>query len=258
MVSLVSISYIVTMVSDVTLLVISFISLLKFKKKWQKTVSGLILVVCLSNIFLTYYLKPAPNEIHANLSINVYEPLVISKNGNYKDNYTIKPEYSVLCGSRLPLGTDLSIKLTNLKTFQNNKYDIFDVSQGKIISNISSGKYKVEIYINNKLAQTNNIELSANNLGDDGQWQYSAYVIGDFFSVATREKIKIPIEDYEKIAVPVYTIYSDKTYICSMFKEEYNEELGELEGDYYFVPDVYYLNNAVNPTEMETIVIDTL
>ena len=225
---------------------------MKFKKTWQQIVSTLIIVVCVFSVILTFYLKPSPNEIQANLMLKVYKPLVISTNGNYKDKYTIDPEYSVLCGKDLPLDANVSLEITNLKTFEKNKYNLFNASEGQQILGVSSGKYRIEVYEDGNLVQTHDIELSSENLEDDGRWCYSIYIVNDFFDVAQEQNINLSRDEHKKVVIPAYTIHSDDASVYCIFEEGYNEESEMLLGKYYFVPGLYYLNNAVYPTDMQT------
>lgn len=252
MVNVVSIYRVLGMISEVIVLIASIVSLLKFKKMWQKITSSVVLIVCISSIVLSFYLQPSPNEIYSNLTINVYEPLVVSKDGNCMDKYTIDPEYSVLCGKDLPLDANVSLEITNMKTFEKNKYDLFNVYEGQQLSGVCSGKYRVKTYVNNKLVQTNDIELSSENLEDDGRWCYSIYVMNDFFDVAQEQNINLSRDEHKKVVIPAYTIHSDDASIYCIFEEGYNEESEMLLGKYYFAPGLYYLNNAVYPTDMQT------
>lgn len=256
MFNLIWLNNILSSATDVILCIATIVGILKFKKKWQKCVSVMILLIAFSSIGLGFYLQSEDNTITTNLHVSVYQPIVVNKEGSYVDKYLENADYRVVSASAYPLDTKFTLTITNMKTLEKNEYEISDVYNGKDIGVFDSGKYKLELYNDTKLLQTDHIILSSKNLENNGSWDYSIYVMDGFYDRAVSKQIMLDANTCKLIDTWAFTIHSDETYMNQIFDTHTVGESGIFEGDFYFLPGKYYLNNAVDPSEMKELVMD--
>lgn len=217
----------------------------------------MILLIALSFIGLGFYLQTDDNTITANLHISVYQPLVINRNGTHADKYVENADYRVLCATAYPLDTEFTLTITNMKTLAKKEYVISDVYNGKDIGVFDSGTYKLELYENTQLLQTDYIVLSSKNLEDDGKWDYSIYIMDGFYNTAVPNQIILDEDTCKLIDIWAFTIHTDQAYVvCQFFDTNIIDGTGRLEGEFYFLPDRYYFNNAVASNKMDEIIMD--
>ena len=254
--NLVEINNLLSLVTEIILAIAALAGIFKFRRVWQKGASILILlIVCLSFV-LKFYLQPEPNTVSANLHLSVYKPTVVNMNGTFSDEYLENVNYRVLCSTPYPLDTTFGVVITNMKTYEKNEYIISDVYGGGNIGIVDSGRYKLELYVNSELRQIDEICLSTMNLDGTGAWSYSIYVFDDFYTQAVKKTICLGESEYKLVQIPSFSIHSDSVYMYPIFKTDFIDNAGTFEGDFYFLPGRYYLNNAVTPTNMNEIVID--
>ncbi len=256
MVSLIWIKNILSYITEIILCIATIVGILKFERKWQKCISMLILLVSLSSIGLSFYLQPNDNTITANLHLSVYQPLVINRDGTYVDKYLEDADYRVLCWASYPLDTKFTLILTNTKTLEKNEYVISDVYGGKDIGVFDSGRYKLELYKDTELLQTDYIVLSSKNLENDGKWDHTIYIMDGFYNMAVPKQIILDEDTCKLIDTWAFTIYTDAAYMFQVFDTDIVDGVGAFEGEFYFLPGRYYLNNAVTSTKIDEIIID--
>lgn len=256
MFNLIWLENILSNISEVILCIATIAGILKFKETWQRCVSILILLVSLASIGLGFYLQSNDNTVTANLHLSVYQPLVINRNGTYVDEYLEDADCRVLCAAAYPLDTRFTLVLTNMKTLEKNEYVISDVYGGKDIGVFNSGRYKLELYEGTELLQTDYIVLSSKNLENDGKWNHIIYIMEGFYNTAVPKRIILDERTCKLIDTWAFTIYTDSAYIYQIFDTDIVSDVGAFEGEFYFLPGRYYLNNAVNPHKMNEIIID--
>lgn len=242
--------------TEIILCIATIIAILKFEETWQKWVSALVLFIALSSIALGFYLKSANNTITANLHLSVYQPLVVNRGGTYVDEYLEDTDYRVLCAAAYPLDTKFTLTITNTKTLEKNEYVISDVYGGKDIGIFESGSYRLDLYDGTELLQTDHIVLTSKNLEDDGGWNYCIYTMDGFFDKALQNKIILGADANKVIDTWVFTIYTDAAYVYQIFYTDVVDDVGTFEGEFYFLPGRYYLDNAVTTSKMDEIIID--
>lgn len=256
MFSLIWLENILSNITEVILCITTIVGILKFEKAWQKCVSMLILLVSLSSIGLGFYLQSGNNSISANLHLSVYHPLVINRGGTYVDEYLEDADYRVLCAASYPLDTKFTLTITNMKTLEKNEYVISDVYGGKDIGVFDAGRYKLELYDGTELFQTDYIVLSSKNLENDGNWDYTIYTMDGFYNMAVPKQIILDEATCKLIDTWAFTIYTDAAYVYRIFDTDIVNGVGAFEGEFYFLPGRYYLNNAVTSGKMNEIIID--
>lgn len=258
MFNLTGLSNILVLFTEVAMAVVSLYEILKSEKAWQKLIAVLLLLVASSSFLLNFYLQINSGSISAKLHIGIYQPMVINVNGSEVDKFVDDANYRVLCATAYPLNTKFSIVLTNTKTLEKNEYVIYDVYNGGYIGEIDSGNYKVDVYINSELKQSDKITLSSDNLDDNAEWPYTVYIMNDFYSYAIKNDIVLGKENYEAIEIPTFSISLNPSiaHICELFETNFLDQSGTFEGEFYFGPGTYYLNNAVRPSSMEAITIN--
>ena len=256
MFSLVWLENILSSFTEIILCIATIVGVLKFKKAWQKCASILVLLITLSSIVLGFYLQPADNTITANLHLSVYQPLVVNRGGTYVDDYLEDTDYRVLCATAYPLDTKFTLILTNQKTLEKNEYLISDVYSGKDIGAFNSGSYKLDLYNGAELLQTDYIVLTSKNLEDDGKWNYCVYIMDGFYNKAVRNQVILGKDAYKEIDIWAFTIHTDGAYVSSVFYTDVVDDVGTFEGEFYFLPGRYYLNNAVTISKMDEILLD--
>ena len=186
----------------------------------------------------------------------MYKPVVVKIDGTQSDRFLVDSNYRVLASATHPLDTQFTIVVTNMKTLERNEYIIFDVYNGKQIGTMSSGKYKLELYIDSELCATEVIELTTQNLDEAGEWKHRIYVFAEFYDKAVQKEVVLGSAAYCAVEFPDFGICSDDVYEHAIFDTAFTDENGALEGEFYFLPGRYYWVNAVSPTEMERIIID--
>ncbi len=256
MFNLILLENILSNIAEIILSIATIVGILKFEKIWQKFLSIVILLIALSSVGLGFYLKSDNNTIAANLHISVYRPLVINQDGTYVDKYLEDADYRVLCAATYPLGTKFTLIITNMKTLEKNEYVISDVYGGKDIGLFDSGRYKLELYENAELLQTDYIVLSSKNLENDGKWDYSIYTMDGFYSAAIPKQIILNEATCKIIDTWAFTIYTESAYVYQIFDTDIVDGIGTFEGKFYFLPGRYFLNNAVTSSKMEEIIMD--
>lgn len=256
MFSLIWVDKVLSYMTEIILCIATVVGILKFKEKWQKCVSTLILIITLSSIGLDFYLRPSDNSISANLHLSIYQPVVINRGGTYVDDYLKNADYRVLCATSYPLDTKFTLTLTNTKTWEKNEYIVSDVYGGKDVGTFESGVYKLEIYADKDLLQTDYIVLSSQNLEDDGKWEYAVYIMDGFYNKALKKQVVLGKDTCEVIDTWAFTIHTDTAYMYQIFYTDIVDDVGTFEGEFYFLPGRYYLNNAVEPTMMDQIILD--
>lgn len=243
-------------ITEIILCIATIVGILKFEKTWQKCASILILLFTLSSIGLGFYLQSNDNTITANLHLSVYQPLVINRGGTYVDKYLENADYRVLCAAAYPLDTEFTLIITNTKTLEKNEYVISDVYGGKDIGVLDSGTYKLELYKGLKLLQTDRIVLSSKNIENNGEWDYSIYIMDGFYDTAVLKHIMLNEDTRKVIDTWAFTIHTDTAYVYQIFHTNLVDGSGIFEGEFYFLPGRYYLNNAVTSSKMNEAILD--
>lgn len=256
MFNLIWLEKILSSITEFILCIATIVTTVKSEKVWQKCVSILILLIALSSIVLGFYLQPANNTIKASLHLSVYQPLVVNQGGTYVDEYLEDSDYRVLCAAAYPLDTKFTITLTNTKTLEKNEYVISDVYGGKDIGVFESGSYKLDVYDGTELLQTDHIVLTSKNLEDDGKWNYCIYIMDGFFNKALQNKVILGEDVNKVIDIWAFTIHTDAAYVYQIFYTDVIDDVGTFEGEFYFLPGRYYLNNAITTSKMDKIIID--
>ena len=256
MFNLIWLENILSSITEIILCTATIVGILKFEKVWQRCASILILLIALSSIVLGFYLHSANNTITANLHLSVYQPLVVNRGGTYVDEYLQDTDYRVLCATVYPLDTKFTLTLTNMRTLEKNEYVISDVYAGKDIGVVESGSYKLDLYDGTELLQTDHIALTSKNLEDDGKWNYCIYIMDGFFNKSVQNHVILGEDTCKVIDTWAFTIHTDVAYMSQIFYTDVVDDVGTFEGEFYFLPGRYYLNNAVTTSKMNEIIMD--
>ena len=254
--SLVFLGNLLSFSTEIILAIVSLIAFINFKDTKKRIFSVIILVIVCVSICLNYYLLPTNDSTISTLHLTIYRPLVVNTHGTYCDSFIENADYRVLSSESYPVDTRFQVTITNQKTFKSEQYILSDVYNGIYIGNMVAGRYKVDVYHDSILYYSGVIQLSSSNLNNEYEWDCSLYVFDDFYSKAIQRIVSLGEQSYKAVEIKAFTIYSDDTYMFPIFETDFINNIGTFEGEFYFLPGTYYLNDAVSPSSMDEIVIE--
>lgn len=233
----------------------SIILLIKSEKIYKRIFAIVILLGIVTSLILSFLFVQADNIFSADLCLSIYRPLVINQDSTYNDEYLIDANYRVLCAVPYPKGTKFKLEIKNLLSWETRKYDITDVKSERNIGKYLQGKYMIKIYKDGELIQEDIIDLSYSNTKNDGKWHCNIFTIKGFYDEAISKKIIIGADNRKRLHYFTFTIRSENNCICPEFATNVVNYYGQFEGDFYFIPGKYYLNNVAEPDKMKKIEI---
>lgn len=230
-----------------------------------------ILIFCSIIVFFyvslgTYLEIVNKDQVYADLIISIGEPYLVNLEGTETEKFIEDSNYLVVSYNK-GFSLNATIELRNTKTLEKYTYETYDIGNGYRIANMSSGEYDIKITTSEYPVYSERISLNTTNMGwddpsDSGQnaniWDFTAFMFEDFYDNAT--DFDIAIGNLEKlIEYPAFGIYSDNISVSKIFSSEVDwEQGGMLAGKFYGYKDVYTVSNAIEPTLMESVIIDIM
>lgn len=246
--------------------ILSFFNSTKSKKDSQRKAAFrslriIILILCtvviVGFISLSAYLELTNSDLTtANLVITVAKPRAVNVGGSEVDKFVVDAD-SIVTTYSTEFVINATVRLTNTKTLQKYEYHPVYEENGFMISNVNSGKYRIEIFSGDSSIYYETILLNKGNVlyinGKD-TWLFTAFLFDEFWDNAIEFSVSLN-ENTHKIEYPVFTLSSESYNMCEIFCSNVDQSSGVFAGKFYGYPGRYILDNAISDSQMPSIPI---
>lgn len=235
---------------------------IKSEKKIIKAIGGCVLILSVCCVILNLYIiLKTDDDVYATLNLRIEEPIAVNYNGYEKDSFLKDAEYQVITSTNSIFSTKTKVQFYDYFNHKTTTYTIFDPTEIRRIDGFKSGEYEVKVFMDGKEQYCENIILNTENMGDSGEWDYTAYVMKNFKSQATKVSITLGANRVANVEKKVFTVAFEgvpdgKRLNCQLFNVNFtNKKQGIMQGEFYLLPGEYRIDNAIEYSEMEPLKI---